>query len=331
MQHRGRTDSVARRRGGRATALVAVLAVLAAAGCTSQSCSFDDCPDVSPDRAGRVTGTDTSGTVRWSTTVADLLTRSPTVGNGYVVLEGCHAPHVVRVATGTVTTPDGMTGVLGVVAGQVVGFPQDTKDDAMLLAEPVLGGPGGFSWTESPDDPGARNRYRSSAVVTDTSVLGVLGRTLVVWTPGPDRWERTDVALPVTSQVGERLLLVDPTHVVVSGDDGSVLGVDVAARRVVWRTLAPRPDEPAYQHAELEGSDVAVVTGFPTTNGPATTGGIDYVAWRVDARTGRTLGRPTPGAVHKDSGSAIASAVQDPESGWTVTQHLEPQRHGGCF
>ena len=49
------------------------------------------------------------------------------------------------------------------------------------------------SWTESPDDPRARNGYRSTAVVTDRSVLGVLGRTLVVWTPGPDRWERTEV------------------------------------------------------------------------------------------------------------------------------------------
>ncbi|WP_343992192.1 hypothetical protein, partial [Terrabacter terrae] len=202
-----------------AAALVMLLAV---AGCTHSTCSFDPCPDVPPERAGFVTGTDPSGTVRWSTTIADLVSRSPTVGNSYVVLEGCHATHLVQVASGAVTTPDDLTGVLGVVGGQVVGFPKEGTDDAVLVGEPVAGGPGRFSWSETPDDRDARARYRSSAVLTTTSVLGVLDRALVVQTPKADRWERTDVRLPVRSQVGERLLVVDADHVVVPGDDGSV-------------------------------------------------------------------------------------------------------------
>jgi len=309
----------------------ALVAVLAVGGCTSQGCSFDACPDVPPGRAGRVTGADASGTVHWSTTVADLVSVSPTVSNGYVVVQGCHAPHVVRVATGAVSTPDGMTEVIGVVSGQVVGVP---GDDALLVTEPVTGGRGGFSWTESPDDPRARNGYRSTAVVTDRSVLGVLGRTLVVWTPGPDRWERTEVALPVGSQGGERLLVVDPDHVVVPGDDGSVLGVDISTRRVTWRTLAPRPDDPTSQHVELDGTAVSVVTGFRTTDAPAVRGGegITYLGWRLDARTGRTLGQPVTARPRKDAGrGAIAPTVRDPASGWSVTQRLEHTPRGGCF
>ncbi|WP_323096751.1 hypothetical protein [Intrasporangium sp. YIM S08009] len=314
----------------RRAAVAGLVTLLAVGGCTGRQCSFDACPDVPPERAGRVTGVDASGTVRWSTTIADLVSRSPTVGNGYVVIEGCHAPHVVQVATGAVSTPEHMTEVLGVVAGQVVGFPDD---DAMLVAEPVAGGPGGFSWTESPDDPGARNAYRSSAVLTDTSVLGVLGRTLVVWTPGTGGWERTEVALPVGAQRGERLVVADPHHVVVPGDDGSLLGVDLTARRVTWRTLPPRPDDPVYQHVELDGTAVTVVTGYRTTDAPAVTGGegIDYVGWRVDARTGRTIGQPTHSTPRKGSGDDIATTVRDPTSGWSVTQRLERQPRGGCF
>ncbi|WP_076258357.1 hypothetical protein [Intrasporangium flavum] len=310
--------------------MAALVTLLAAVGCTGQECSFDACPDVPAERAGRVTGVDASGTVRWSTTVADLVSAPPSLSNGYVVLPGCHAPHVVDVRSGAVSSPEGMKEVIGVVADQVVGVPEDT---ALIVAEPVAGGPGGFSWTESPDDPVARNGYRSSAVVTEASVVGVLGRTLVVWTPGPDRWERTDVALPVGSQRGERLLVVDPEHVVVSGDDGSVLGVDLAARRVAWRTLPPRPDDPTYQHVELDGAVVAVVTGYRTTDAPAVTGGegIDYLGWRVDARTGRTLGRPTQAKPAKGSGDEIAATVRDPSSGWSVTQRLERQPRGGCF
>ena len=315
--------------GGVAAALVTLLAV---AGCTRSACSFDPCPDVPPDRAGRVTGTDPSGTVRWSTTIADLVSGSPTMGNGYVVLEGCHATHLVQVATGAVTTPDDLTGVLGVVGGQVVGFPKDEHDDAVLVGEPVAGGPGGFSWGESPADRDARARYRTSAVLTTTSVLGVLGRTLVVWTPDAGRWERTDVRLPVGSQAGERLLVVDADHVIVPGDDGSVLGVDLAARRVVWRTLAPRLDDPTYQHLELDGSTVSVVTGFRSSDARSVTGGegIDYVGWRLDPRTGRMVGSATATAPqhHPDD---ISATVRDPASRWTVTQRLERTPRGGCF
>ncbi len=315
---------------GRRAAVAGLVTLLAVGGCTGRECSFDACPDVPSERAGRVTGVDASGTVRWTTTVADLVSRSPTVGKGYVVIEGCHAPHVVQVATGTVSIFEGMKEVLGVVDGQVVGLPDD---DAMLVAEPVAGGPGGFSWTESPDDPAARNGYRSSAVLTDTSVVGVLGRTLVVWTPGTAGWERTEVALPVGAQGGERLLVVDPHLVVVPGEDGSVLGVDLTSRRVAWRTLPPRPDEPVYQHVALDGTAVAVVTGYRTTEAPAVTGGegIDYVGWRVGARAGRTLGEPTRARSVKGSGDEIATTVRDPASGWSVTQRLERQPRGGCF
>lgn len=318
-----------RRRGAVTAALLTLLAV---GGCTDRGCSFDPCPDVPPERAGRVTGVDASGAVRWSTTIPDPVTRSPSVGNGYVVIEGCHDPHVVRVATGAVSTPDGMTEVLGVVAGHVAGFPDDTAGDALLVAEPVAGGPGRFSWIASPDDADARNRYRSSAVVTATSVVGVLGRALVVWTPHPDRWERTDVALPIASAANARLLVLDPGHVVVAGDDGSVLGVDLAARRVAWRTLPPRPNDPVYQQVRLDGTSVAVVTGYPTTDAPAVTGeGIDYVGWRVDARTGRTLGPPTRAGADQGSADDVAATVRDPASGWSVTQRLERQPRGGCF
>ncbi|WP_374970093.1 hypothetical protein [Terrabacter sp. BE26] len=313
-----------------AAALVMLLVV---AGCTHSACSFDACPDVPPTRAGRVSGMAPSGAVRWSTSIADLVSRSPTVSNGYVVLDGCHSTHLVQVATGAVTTPDDLAGVLGVVAGQVVGFPKDGQDDAMLVGEPIAGGSGGFSWSESPDDRDARARYRSSAVLTTTSVLGVLGRTLAVWTPRGGQWERTDVQLPVRSQAGERLLVLYADHVVVPGDDGSVLGVDLAGRRVLWRTLAPRLDAPTSQHVELDGSTVSVVTGFHSTDAPAVTGGegIDYVGWRLDARTGRPVGSPSATVPQHPRGDEILATVRDPASGWIVTQRLEHTPRGGCF
>jgi hypothetical protein len=60
--------------------------------------------------------------------------------------------------------------------------------------------------------------------------------------------------------------------------------------------------------------------------------GIDYVGWRVDAATGRSLGSPTTRSQPPKGGAdEVATTVHDPASGWSIIQRLERQPRGGCF
>ncbi|CAN7292192.1 hypothetical protein LJR027_001330 [Terrabacter sp. LjRoot27] len=339
--------------GRRVAVAGAVAALLATAACSGAGCSFDDCPDVPAAEAGRITGTDPSGTVRWTTTVADLLSEPPVVSNGHVVVVGCHATHVVDVVTGSVSTPTGLADVLGVVRGYAVGSPDE--GDAVLVAERLDGGRGGWSWRESPVDAKADRAYRASAVVTSAGVVGVRRQALVAWSPGSAgsagsagspaspastgspasrSWESLEVALPVGAWPRETVVATDDSHVVVPGSDGSVLGVDLATRSVTWRVLPTRPDVPAGVSVRREGRDVAVEVWYPRTTAAAITGEAVWVTerWSLDARTGEIRSpRVTSTGTRSRSSAPADDVLRDPVSGWTVTQRLRDQPRGGCF
>ncbi|MGO4359561.1 hypothetical protein [Terrabacter sp. RAF57] len=320
--------------GGRRAAVAGAVAVLlSTAACSGAGCSFDDCPEVSATEAGRVTGADPSGAIRWTTRVPDLLSEPPVVSNGHVVIVGCHATHVVDVTSGSVSTPTGLADVIGVVQGYAVGAP--AEGDALLGAEPLDGGPGGWSWQESPVDGDADRAYRASAVVTSSAVVGVRGTTLVGWSPDSGSWDSVEVALPVGTRVGQRLAAADDTHVVVPGSDGSVLGVDLAARAVTWRVLPTRPDAPTDVSVRLAGRDVvAVEVWYPRTTAAAVTGEPVWVTerWSLDARTGETRSpRVTSSGTRPRPTTPTGDVLRDPATGWTVMQQLRGRPRGGCF
>ena len=309
----------------------AVAVVLGVSACTGSHCSFDSCPDVPAAEAGRVTGTDPGGVVRWSTTVADLVTDTPSVSNGHVVLTGCHGTYVVDVASGAVSTPRGLERVLGVVDGLAVGVP--TGGDAIVSAERLDAAPGGWSWSEAPEDAEADRGYRASAVVTTDGLVGVRGRTLVAWSPRSGSWASSEIPLPVGSWRNQRVVASDGTHVVVPGADGSVLGVDLATRSVVWRSLATRPDLPAGVTVRPEGRRVVVEVWYPQTTAPAITGEAIWVTerWSLDAWTGAVVSpRSTRTGPRRDGHVAPSTRLRDPASGWTVTQLLRQPPRGSC-
>jgi hypothetical protein len=310
----------------------AVAVLLATAACSGAGCSFDDCPDVSAAEAGRVTGADPSGAVRWTTTVPDLLSRPPVGSNGHVVIVGCHATHVVDVTSGSLSTPTGLDDVMGVVQGYAVGAP--AEGDAILAAGRLDGGPASWSWQESPVDGDADRGYRTSAVVTPTAVVGVRRQTLVAWSQDSGSWDSVEVALPVGARTGQRLVAADDTHVVVPGSDGSVLGVDLASRSVTWRVLPTRPDAPSDVSVRLAGRDVAVEVWYPRTSAAAVTGEAIWVTerWSLDARTGQTrTPRVTSTGTRSRPSAPAEDVLRDPTTGWTVTQRLRDQPRGGCF
>ena len=319
--------------GRRAAVAGAVAVLLAATGCSGADCAFDDCPDVPAAQAGRLTGTDPSGAVRWTTPVADLLSEPPVVSNGHVVVVGCHATHVVDVASGAVSTPTDLAHVIGVVQGYAVGTP--AEGDAIVTAERLDGAPGGWSWQESPLDEDADRGYRSSAVVTRGGIVGVRGRSLVAWSPGSGSRDSVEVPLPVGAWRLEPLAAADETHVVVPGSDGSVLGVDLGSRSVTWRSLPTRPDAPAGVSVRLVGRDVVVEVWYPRTTAAAVTGEAVWVTerWSLDARTGaarspRTTSTGTRSTRHSTPSPTV---LHDPATGWTVTQGLRERPRGGCF
>ena len=310
----------------------ALTVLLATAACSGTGCSFDGCPEVSSAEAGRVTGADPSGHVRWTTTVPDLLSEPAVVSNSHVVIVGCHATHVVEVTSGSVSIPTSLDEVIGVVQGYAVGPP--AEGDAILAAERLDGGPGGWSWQESPVDGDADRAYRASAVVTSTAVIGVRRQTLVAWSPDSGSWEPVEVALPVGARSGQRLVAADRTHVVVPGADGSVLGVDLAARSVTWRVLPTRPDAPTDVTVSLAGRDVAVEVWYPLTTSAAVTGEPLWVTerWSLDARSGKARSpRVTSTGTRSRPTTPTGDVLRDPATGWTVTHRLRERPRGGCF
>lgn len=316
----------------RVTLAGAVAVLLATAACSGGGCSFDGCPDVPAAEAGRVTGTDASGAVRWTATVADLLSEPPVLSNDHLVVVGCHATHVVDVRTGSVSTPTDLADVLGVVQGYAVGSPDE--GEAILAAERLDGGRGGWSWQESPVDAAADRAYRASAVVTSTAVVGVRQRTLVAWSPASRSWNSLEVALPVGAWPSEAVVAADDSHVVVPGSDGSVLGVDLVARSVTWRVLPTRPDVPAGMSVRLDGRDVAVEVWYPRTTAAAITAEPVWVTerWSLDARTGAIRSpRATSTGTRSRSAAPPDDVLRDPATGWTVTHRLRDQPRGGCF
>jgi hypothetical protein len=317
---------------GRRGVVVGVVGVLLALGaCSGTGCSFDRCPDVTPDEARRVRGTDASGTVRWTTTVADLVVASPFVSNGHVVLEGCHAPHVVDVTTGSVSTPSELEHVLGVVQGYAVGVPW--SGDVIVSAERLDGSRGAWSWSQSPEDKQRDRGYSSSAVVTERGVVGVLDRQLVAWAATPARWTTTEVPLPVGAWRSRRLVAADADHVVVPGSDGSVLGVDLGAGAVAWRSLPTRPALPDDLEVRLDGRVVTVTAWYRVSRAPSTVGEPVWTSerWSLDARTGEpTTPRSTARGARPAAEAHVAASVRDEVSGWTVTQELDEPPNGSC-
>jgi hypothetical protein len=327
MEVRGRVA------GHRAAVAGAVAVLLAATACSGADCAFDDCPDVPAAQAGRLTGTDPSGAVRWTTPVADLLSEPPVVSNGHVVVVGCHATHVVDVASGAVSTPTDLAHVIGVVQGYAVGTP--AEGDAIVSAERLDGAPAGWSWQESPLDEDADRGYRSSAVGTSSGIVGVRGQSLVAWSPGSGSWDSVEVPLPVGARRLEPLEAADETHIVVPGSDGSVLGVDLGSRSVTWRSLPTRPDAPAGVSVRLEGRDVQVEVWYPRTTAAAVTGEAVWVTerWSLDARTGavRSPRTTSTGPRSTTRRAPPPTVLHDPATGWTVTQGLRERPRGGCF
>lgn len=320
-----------RTRGVRARAAAGVAALLALAACSGGECSFDQCPEVTADRAGEVTGTDASGRLRWTTSVADLVVASPFVSNDHVVLQGCHAAHVVDVATGAVSTPTRLESVIGVIRGYAVGVP--AEGDAIVSAEALDGSRGGFSWSQAPADAEEDRDYRSSAVVTGNAVVGVRDRLLVAWSRSEHSWEPTEVQLPVGAWPALRLVASDADHVVVPGSDGSVLGVDLRAGAVVWRSLPTRPGLPDDLEVRLDDNTVTVTAWYRVSTAPSTTGDQVWTSerWTLDAWTGAPTGRPSSGrGTHQSPRKDVAASVRDDVSGWTVTQKLDEPPRGSC-
>lgn len=321
-------------RAGRRAALAGAGALLlATTACSGTGCRFDACPDVPTAEAGTVVASDPSGAVRWRTTVADLLARPPVVSNGHVVLVGCHATHVVDMATGTVATPTDLADVIGIVDGYAVGAP--SAGDAAVAAQRLDGRAGGWSWQESPVDAGADRDYRASAVVTTDAVVGVRLQTLVAWKKQAGSWASTEVALPVGAARGLRLVAADDAHVAVPGADGSVIGTDLVTGAVTWRSLPTRPDAPAGLAVHLDGDRVGVEVWYPQTSAPAITGEAVWVTerWSLDPRTGAVVSPRTTVTGPRDDHRDVAATepLRDPASGWTVTQRLREPPHGGCF
>jgi hypothetical protein len=318
-------------RGGRSRAAAGVAALLALAACSGGECSFDRCPEVTPDRAGTVTGTDASGRVRWTTTIADLVVASPFVSNVHVVLEGCHAPHVLDVTTGSVSTPSGLERVLGVVQGYAVGIP--TEGDAIVSADRLDGTRGGLSWSQSPQDSEADRGYRMSAVVTERGVVGVHDRRLVGWSRSSGVWAMAEVELPVGAWRGRQLVAADADHVVVPGSDGSVLGVDLGSRAVAWRSLPTRPALPDDLEVRLDARAVTVTAWYRESRAASTIGTPVWTSerWSLDARTGEpTTPRSTARGTHQNPRAQVAASVHDDATGWTVTQQLDEPPKGSC-
>ncbi|WP_256792633.1 hypothetical protein [Terrabacter sp. Ter38] len=317
----------------RAAVVGAVAVLLAATACSGADCAFDDCPDVPAAEAGRLTGTDPSGAVRWTTTVADLLSEPPVVSNGHVLVVGCHATHVVDVASGAVSTPSDLVQVIGVVQRYAVGTP--AEGDAIVAAERLDGAVGGWSWQGSPPDEDADLGYRSSAVVTRGGIVGVRGQSLVAWSPGSDSWDSVEVPLPVGAWRLQRLVAADETHVVVPGSDGSVLGVDLGSRSVTWRSLPTRPAAPADVSVRRVGRDVQVEVWYPRTTVAAITGEAvwDTERWSLDARTGAARSPRTTSTGPRSTTRRAPSptVLHDPSTGWTVTLGLRERPRGGCF
>ena len=320
------------RRAGRRRVVAGVVGMLVALGaCSGTECSFERCPDVTAADAGRVRGTDASGTVRWSTTVADLVVASPFISNGHLVIEGCHAPHVVDVTTGSVSTPSELEHVVGVVQGYAVGLP--AEGGAIVSAHRLDGSRGGWSWSQSPVDKQRDRGYSSSMVVTQRGVVGVLDRRLVAWAPDPARWTMTEVQLPVGAWPSRRLVAGDAGHVVVPGSDGSVLGVDLGAGAVAWRSLPTRPALPDDLEVRLDGRDVTVTAWYQEARAAGTAGDAVWTSetWSLDARSGKpTSRRSSARGARPNRLTEIATSVRDDASGWTVTQELDEPPQGSC-
>lgn len=325
MRARGRT------RGGSTRAAAGVAALLALAACSVGECTVDRCPEVTADRAGEVTGTDASGRVRWTTTIADLVVASPFVSNEHVVIEGCHAPHVVDVTTGSVSTPSGLEHVLGVVQGYAVGV--QTEGDAIISADRLDGTGGGLSWSQSPQDSEADRGYRRSAVVTARGVVGVRDQRLVAWSRSSALWAKAEVELPVGAWRSRQLVAADADHVVVPGSDGSVLGVDLGAGAVAWRSLPTRPALPDDLEIRLDGRTVTVTAWYRESSATNTIGTPVWTSerWSLDTHSGeQTTPRSTARGARQNPGAEVAASVHDDASGWTVTQQLDEPPKISC-
>lgn len=268
----------------RVAAAVAVTAVLSACVNGPGGCDFDPCP---PGR-GSVAALDAQGAVRWRTSISDRSDDPPTVSGDYVIVDGCRAVHVLDAATGRllVSTEELADGV-GVAGGLVWGAEaaKDGEAGRGVRGVPLdeKGRKGGRSIDHVGGSKGESGDFARTFTVSGDYLVGSQGDVLSVdpATEGPERW----VQLPVRPT--QRVLVLGDRAVTAS-PDGSVVGVDTAAMRLVWRVV-PEQVSRSYALRLKTVGDTVVVTAL----GQSGQSGQDRVTetFAVLAGDGRVLWR----------------------------------------
>ena len=280
---------------------VAVASTLLLSACVrlGSGCDFDPCP---PGK-GWVSAVDATGAERWRTEVDDRSETPPLVSGDHVVVTGCKAVHVLDAATGrqVLTTAD-LKDAVGIAGGLVWGRDAADKDDPGrdVRGVPLTGGPGGQGIAFAGGTSGESSDFGSTFAVSGDRLVGSHGDVVSVFPAagGPER----SVQLPVRPKT--RFVPVDHDLAVTASRDGSVLGVEVAGPRLVWRAV---PQQVAsFFDVRLE---VAGATVVASASGPTQLGQVEEVfAMRVT--DGRVLWR-RPGAALTSLGDGVAVLTAD--------------------
>ncbi|SER71928.1 PQQ-like domain-containing protein [Pedococcus cremeus] len=287
---------------------VAVVSALLLSGCVGNECDFDPCP---PGK-GWVSAVDAKGTERWRTEVADRSDTAPLVTGDHVVVTGCKGVHVLDAATGRVVlSTKELEDAVGVAGGKVWGR------GAAHPGRDVRGvtldrGPGGQIIGQDSGGNGEAGDFGRTVAVSGDRLVGSRGDILSVYpaSGGPDQW----IQLPVRPTT--RFVPVGEDRAVTASRDGSVLGVDLAGPRLVWRLVTQQVATSFDVHIEVAGDTVvASASGLAAADGSASPPGQNPIG-RVDevfaarAADGHLLWR-RPGASLSSMGDGVAVLSAD--------------------
>lgn len=269
---------------------------MAMSACTTSDCDVDPCP---PGK-GWVSAVDHTGAERWRTEVADRSETAPLLTGDHVVVTGCRAVHVLDAATGRlVLSTEELEDSEGIGDGLVWG--RSAEHPGLEVRGVTLsGGPGGQNLGYAGGTKGEAGDFGRTFTVSGHRLVGSHGDELSVRPAAGGLDQR--IQLPVRPTT--RFVTVGGDLAVAASRDGSVLGVELAGPRLVWRVVPEQVAGSFSVHLEAVGDTVVA-----SATGSDQLGRVEEV-FAVSAATGRVLWR-RKGASLSSLGGGVAALAKD--------------------